>query len=119
MEIGEYCSVVEYNMDRITETDQGIIRNIDVPSGEEILEEICNPQITIIEVNTENIIEIIIMKEAGVVLGIENIQIIPEGMIEVVVGLDRVQEPVPAEIKLDAINVGNVIILLRTVQLQK
>ena len=29
-EIGEYCSVVEYNMNRITEADQGVIRTIEV-----------------------------------------------------------------------------------------
>ena len=40
-------------------------------------------------------------------------------MIEVVVSLDQVQEPVLIEIELDAINVGNMIILLRTAQLQK
>ena len=45
VEIGEYHSVVEYNMDRIIRTDQGIIRTIEVTLEEEILEEICNPQI--------------------------------------------------------------------------
>ena len=40
-------------------------------------------------------------------------------MIEVVVGLDQVQEPVQIEMELDAINVENMIILLRTVQIQK
>ena len=43
VEIGEYCSVVEYNMDRIIETDQGIIRIIGGTLKEEILVEICNP----------------------------------------------------------------------------
>ena len=42
VEIEEYCSVVEYNMDRITETGQGIIRTIKVILEEEILEGICN-----------------------------------------------------------------------------
>ena len=42
VEIGEYHLVVEYNMDRITETDQGIIQTIEVISGEEILEGICD-----------------------------------------------------------------------------
>ena len=40
-------------------------------------------------------------------------------MIEVVVGLDQVQEPVPIDIELDVRNVENMIILLRTVQLEK
>ena len=35
--------MVEYNIDRIIETDQGIIRTIEVTLEEEILEEICNP----------------------------------------------------------------------------
>ena len=69
--------------------------------------------------DTEEIIEMIIMKEAEVDLGIDNIQIIPEGMTKLVVGLDQDQELVPIEIELHAINVGNMIILLRTVQLQK
>ena len=58
------------------------------------------------------------MKEVGVGLEKDNVYIIPEGMIEAV-GLDQVQEPVSTEVELDAINVGNMIILLRTVQLQK
>ena len=69
--------------------------------------------------DTEEIVEMKIMKEIEVGLKIDDIQIIPEGMIEVVVGEDQVQEPVPIEIELDAINVGNMIILLRTVQLLK
>ena len=40
-------------------------------------------------------------------------------MIQVVVGLDQVQEPIPIEIELDAINVDNMIILLRNVQIPK
>ena len=53
-----------------------------------ILEEICN-QIIIIVVDIEEIIEMIIMKEVKVGLGIDNILII-EGMIEATVGLDQV-----------------------------
>ena len=41
-EIREYCSVVGYNMDRITKTGQGIIRTIEVVLEEEILEGICD-----------------------------------------------------------------------------
>ena len=64
-------------------------------------------------------IKMIITKEAEVDLGKDSIQIIPEGMIEVVVGLGQVQELLPIEIELDAINIGNMIILLSTIQLQK
>ena len=52
-------------------------------------------------------------------LGIDSTQIISEGIIETVVGLAQSQELEPIEIELDAISVGNVIILLRTVQLYK
>ena len=68
----------------------------------------------IIEVDIEEIIEMIIMTQAKEGLGIDNILII-EGMIEVTVGLDQVQEPVPIEIELDVINAGNAIILLKIV----
>ena len=70
--IAEYHSVVEYNMDRIIGTDQGIIRTIEVILEEEILEGIFG-QIRIIEVDIEEIIETIIMKEVEVGLGIDNI----------------------------------------------
>ena len=36
-DIGEYCSVVEYNMDKIIELDIGIIKTIEMISGEELL----------------------------------------------------------------------------------
>ena len=106
------------NMNRITETDQGIIRIIEVILEEEILEGIFS-EIRIIEMDTEEIIEMIIMKEVEVGLGIDSIPIILEGVIEIIVGLDQVQELVPIEIELDAINVGNMISLLRIVQLLK
>ena len=54
---------------------------------------------------TEEIIEMIIMKEVEVGPGIDNIQITPEGMTEVIVGLDQIQEQVLMEIGLDAINI--------------
>ena len=71
VEIREYHSVVEYNMDRNIMTDQGVIRTIKLMLEEEI-------------------IETIIIKEVGVCVVLDNIQIIPEGMIEAAVGLDQV-----------------------------
>ena len=65
--------------------------------------------IKILEVDTEGIIEMIILEGVGVALGTNNIKIISEGIIEVVVGLDQVQELVLIEIELDAINIGNMI----------
>ena len=105
-------------MDRIVKTDQGIIRTIEVILEEEILEEIQEQiritEVKIKEVNINEIIEIIIMKEVEVDLGIHNIQII-EAMKETTVGLDQVQEPVQIEIESDVINVGIMIILLNIV----
>ena len=49
MEIAEYHSVVEDNMDRIVEMDKGIIGTIEVTLEDEILEEI-SEQIRITEV---------------------------------------------------------------------
>ena len=76
-------------------------------------------QIRIIEVEIEEIIEMIIMKEVEVGLGRDSVLLILEGMIEVIVGLDQLQELVPIEIESDVINVGNMMILLRIVQLLK
>ena len=52
VEIGEYHSVVEYNMDRIIGINQGIMGIIEVILEEELLEEICD-EIRIIEVNIQ------------------------------------------------------------------
>ena len=110
-------------MDRIIETDQSIIRTNEVILEGESLERICDQirilEVKIIEVDTEEFIEMILMKEAEVDLGIDSIPIIPERMIEVVKGINQFPDLVPIEIELDAINVENMIILLRTVKLQK
>ena len=63
----------------------------------------------------EEIMEMIIMREVEVGLGIGNISIIIEGMIEATVGLDQVQEPVLLEIGLDALNAGGMIILVKSI----
>ena len=90
---------------------------------EEILEGICNQirikEVKIIEVGIEEIIEMNITKEEEVGLGIDNIQIISEGVIEVIVSLDHIQEQILKETGLVAINVGNMIILPKIVQCQK
>ena len=59
------------------------------------------------------------LDEVEVGLGTDNIQIILAEKIEVVVGLDQVLEPVLTETELDALSVGNMIILLKTVQIYK
>ena len=66
VERGEYFSVVEYNMDRIIETDQCTIRTVRVMLEEEILEGIFDQiiiEVKIMQVDLEEIIEMIIMKE--------------------------------------------------------
>ena len=97
VETGEYHSVVEYKMDRIIVTDQGIIRTIEVILEEETLDKISFQikitEVKIIEADTEEIIEMIIMEGVEVGLGIDIILIIA-GTIEAAVGIDQVQEPV-------------------------
>ena len=71
METGEDQSVVECSMDRIIEIDQDTTRITEVKLEEVILEKICDLQITfiedkIIEADTEEITEMIIMIEVGV-----------------------------------------------------
>ena len=83
---------------------------------ETILEKCQIIGVKILEVDTKGVIETIILEELGIGLGTDNIQIISEGMIEVVVGLDKVQELVLIEIELDALSIENIIISLRTVQ---
>ena len=67
----------------------------------------------------EEIIEMKILEEVEVGLEKDNTQVILIEAIEVVVGLDQVQEPVLIETKLNALSVGNMIISLKTVQLHK
>ena len=60
------------------------------------------------------------LEEVEVGLGKDNIQVILAEMIEVVVvGQDQVQEPVLKETEFDVLSVGNMIILLKTVQIHK
>ena len=57
-----------------------------------------------------------ILEGVEVGMGKNNIQVILGGMREVVaVGLDQVQEPLLIDIGLGVLNVGKIIILLRTV----
>ena len=113
VEIEEHHIEVEVSMDKIIEEHH--VMSI---TTEMILEEKIS-EIHKIIVDTEEIIEMIVMKEIEVGLEIDNIQIIPEGMTKVTVGLDQVQELVQTGIELDATNVGNMIILLRTWQVEK
>ena len=60
------------------------------------------------------------LKGVEVGLGKDNIQVLLEGMISaVVLGQEQVWEPVLTEIGLNVLNVGHMIILLRTMQIHK
>ena len=119
VEIGEHHKEDEVNLDKVIEEDNISLIITEITLDETILERHEITEGKIIEVDTEGIIEMIILEEVGVGLRIDNIQIILEGMIEAVVGLDQVQELPPKEIELDAIRVENMIIMLRTIQLHK
>ena len=107
-------------MDRILEEGHNMLIPIEMFLGEKILEKHKIIDVRILEVDVEVITEMITLKEVGVGLGKHNIQVILEGMTEAVaVGLDQVQEPILTEIGLDVLNVGNRIILLKTVKSHK
>ena len=113
VEIGKHHSELVIRPDRIIE--EGTICRWMI-LGEIILEECKIIEVQILEMDMKVIIEMRTLEEVGVGLGKENIQIILEEVTEaVVVGL----EPLLTEIGLDVINVGNMIILLRTVQIHK
>ena len=77
-------------------------------------------EVKILEVDIEVIIEMMTFKRGRSRSRKDNIQVILKGMTEVVViGQDQVQEPVLIGIGLDVSNVGNMIILLKIVQIHK
>ena len=93
-ETGKHHIEVEVSMDKAIEEDHITVIITAILEKDKIMED------KIIEVDKEGIIDAIILEEVGV-------------------GLDQVQELAPTEIELDAIIVGNMVILLRTVQLCK
>ena len=120
VEMGEHHIEVEATMDKIIEEDHIVLIITEMTLDEIILEKHEITENRILEVDTEGIIEMIILEEVGVGLGKDNIQIILEGMIKAAVGLDQAQGLVPVETELDGISeVGNMIILLWTVQLHE
>ena len=73
-------------------------------------------QVSIIEVDIETIIETTTLEEVELGSGKDINQVILERMTKaVLLDQDQVLEPVLLEIELDVLNVGNVIILLKTV----
>ena len=113
VKIGQHIEI-EVSMDKIIEEGHFIMSMIIEMTLEETIFEICKiTEVKILEEDTEGMIEMTIVVEVGVVLEIDNIQIISKGVTGGVVGLDQLQEPVQIGIELDAIYVGNIIILLR------
>ena len=86
---------------------------------ETILEKCKITEVNILEVDIEGITEMTTLEEVEVGLGADNIQVILKGMKKAVAGQDQVQELVLIETGLDALSVGNIIILLKTVQIHK
>ena len=114
VKIGEHHSEVEVSTDRTIEEGCNMLIPIGMISWEKIIE------VKILEVDMEVIIEMTTLEEVEVGLEKESIRVILEGMTEAVaIGLDQVWEPVLTDIGLHVINVGNMIILLRTVWICK
>ena len=119
VEIGECHLEVECSMDRIIEEGQNMLVIKEMTLGEEIW-----GKCQIIESKFRGkyrvTIEMITLEEVEVGLGKDNIQVLLEGMTEVVaVGQDQVWQPLLVGIGLDVLNVGNMTILLKTVQTHK
>ena len=119
--IGEYYLGVVLGKDRIIEEGLNMLIIMEITLGKEILGKCKIMEVSIIEVDTEAIIEMTTLEEVEVGLEKNGIQVIFEGMIKavVVVDHDHLWEPVLIEIELDVLNVGNMIILLKTVQSQE
>ena len=107
-------------MDKIIDGEHIILITIEMNIEQIILEMHKIIEVRILEVDTEETKEMISLEEVGGGLGIDNIQIISEGMTKVVVGLDQVQEPVQIGLELHAKNGGgDMIISLRNVQFHR
>ena len=95
---------VELSIDKIMEEGQSMIKITEVILGKEILEEI-------IEVN----LGMVILEEVEVGLEVDSIQVTLGGMTEATVDQDQVEVQVPTEMVLDALSVGSMITLPKTV----
>ena len=110
----------EVSMDKIIEEDHIMSIIIEMTIEETILE-ICKIiDVKMLEVDIEEIIEITTLGNAEIGIEKDSIQIILAEMRKVVVvGVDWVQELVLIYREFNAISVGNMIILLRTVHLHR
>ena len=112
---GNFHLGVELSMDRIIEEGHTMFIIIKMTLGEEIQGKCKIMEVSIIEVDIEAVIEMTALEEVEVGLGKNSIHVILEGMIVAVVAeQDQVQEPVLIEIEIGALNVGNLITLLKT-----
>ena len=116
MKTGRHDTEVEVSTVKAIEKDHITLIITEMTLDKTTLEKHEMTENKIIEVDTAGNIEMIILKEVEVGLGIDSTQIVLEGIIKAAVGLDQVEELAPTKIELDAISVGNMIILLKTVQ---
>ena len=122
VEIDECHLGVEFSMDRIIEEGHNMLTFIEMTLGKETLKKCKNYRGQNQRCDIEVILEMMTLEEVEVDLEKDNIQVILVVMIEaVVVDQDQVQEPVLIGIGLDVLNVGSMIIFLKTVgtQIQK
>ena len=119
VEIGECHLELKLSMDRIIEESHNMLTVLEMTLGEDISEECKIIEVKILEMDIEVTIERKTLEEVEVGLGKDNIRVILEGLIkEVVVDQDQGQELVLIWIGLDVLNVGSMIILLKTDQTQ-
>ena len=120
MEIEGHHLEVGINMDRTKGVVHIMSIIIEMTLEETVLENCKTKEVNSLEVDIEGIIEMTTLEEVEVHLGTDNILVILAEMTEVVVvDQDQVQELVLIETKLDALNVGNMTISLKTFQICK
>ena len=117
MEIEGHHLEVEVNTNRIIGEHYSMSILIEMTLGETTLEKCKIIELKILEVDIEIITEMTTSEEVRLEKGIT--QVILEEIIEAVADQDQAQEPVLIERELDTLSVGNMIILLKTIQLHK
>ena len=120
--IGECDIEVEVSRDKITDEGHNMSKIIEGILGKDILEEHRIIEVRILGVDVEVILGMIILEEVEVGLEKDSIQVTLEEMIKASVDWDQVQEQVLIEIESDALSIGSMIILPKTVwiyQIQK
>ena len=115
MVIGECHIEEEVSMHKSIEEGHRMINIIEVILGKDILEGCKIIEVKILEVDIEVTLEMTTLVEVEVGLEKDSTQVTSEEMREVAIGQDQDQEQVLKEIGLDALSVGNTIILPKIV----